>query len=368
MKKIAHLTSVHPRFDVRIFIKECSSLTKKYQVNLIVADGKGNEVINGVNILDVGKFQGRINRMIKATNAIYEKAKQLDADLYHLHDPELIPIGLKLKKLGKKVIFDAHEDLPNQIKSKHYLHPIIRSFLSISVKFYEQYACARLDGVIVAAEPVIKAKFLAINPKTEDINNYPKLEELVDITESKRIHNQICYVGGITRVRGIVEMVNAINLTKSDCQLVIAGNFSDSNLEEEVKLLPGWSRVKFLGYVDRTGIREIMETSSIGLVTLHPTDSYLNSMPIKMFEYMCSGMPVISSNFPLWQEIINKSESGKFVDPLDPSEIAQAIDYYLCNKEESLNAGRKGRAFVLTKYNWANEEQKLFDFYHEILG
>lgn len=366
--KIAHLTSAHLRYDVRIFVKECSSLAKKHQVSLIVADGMGDEIVNDVNILDVGKYQGRLNRMLKATQAVFEKAKSLDADIYHLHDPELIPIGLKLKKLGKKVIFDAHEDLPNQIKSKHYLHPIFRSFLSLSAKLYEQYACSKLDGVIVAAEPVIKAKFLAINTKTEDINNYPKLEELADITESRRIQNQICYVGSITRVRGIVEMVKAIHLTKTDCQLVIAGNFADSGLEAEVKSLPGWSKVKFLGYVDRVGIREIMETSSLGLVTLHPTDSYLNSMPIKMFEYMCSGIPVVSSNFPLWQSIIHDSQSGRLVDPLDPNDIAAAIDYYLSDKAASLKAGQNGREFVLEKYNWANEERKLFKFYDDVLG
>jgi len=366
--KVAHLTSVHPRYDVRIFVKECSSLAKKYQVYLIVADGKGDEIINNIQILDVGKFDGRLNRILKATQAVFEKAKLIDVDIYHLHDPELIPIGLKLKKLGKKVIFDAHEDLPNQIKSKHYLPPVFRSLLSLSVKYYEQYACSKLDGIIVAAEPVIKAKFLAINPKTEVINNYPKLEELADITELKRIQNQICYVGGITRVRGIVEMVQAIHLTKADCQLVIAGNFSDSNLEGEVKSLPGWKKVKFLGYVDRKGIREIMETSCLGLVTLHPTDSYVNSMPIKMFEYMCSSMPVVASNFPLWQEIINESQSGKFVDPLNPTDIAKAIDYYLFNKDASLSAGKFGRDFVLKKYNWANEERKLFNFYEEIIG
>ncbi|AYA70199.1 glycosyltransferase [Acinetobacter sp. WCHA55] len=368
MKKIAHLTSVHPRYDVRIFVKECSSLAKKYQVNLIVADGNGDEIINDIQIHDVGKFNGRLNRMLKATQAVFQKAKFIDADIYHLHDPELIPIGLKLKKLGKKVIFDAHEDLPNQIKAKHYLHPVFRSLLSMSVKYYEQYACSRLDGIIVAAEPIIKDKFLAINPKTEDINNYPKLEELADISESKRINNQICYVGGITRVRGIIEMVKAIQLTEADCQLVIAGNFSDSSLEAEVKSLPGWKRVKFLGYVDRAGIRNIMETSCLGLVTLHPTDSYLNSMPIKMFEYMCSGMPVVSSDFPLWQKIINDSQSGKFVDPLDSLQIAKAIDFYLLDKEESLKAGQFGREFVLKKYNWANEEEKLFNFYDDILG
>ena len=103
---ITHLTSVHPRYDTRIFLKECTSLAKKYQVNLVVADGKGDEVKNGVSLYDVGKESGRLNRILKTPKKILKKAIDLDSDIYHLHDPELVFIGLELKKIGKIVIFD----------------------------------------------------------------------------------------------------------------------------------------------------------------------------------------------------------------------------------------------------------------------
>ena len=98
--KITHLTSAHTRYDTRIFIKMCSSLAKleNYDVSLVVADGLGNEKNNNVNIFDIGvKSGGRLSRMTSTVKKVFEKAKKLNSDIYHLHDPELIPIGLKLK-------------------------------------------------------------------------------------------------------------------------------------------------------------------------------------------------------------------------------------------------------------------------------
>ena len=367
MFKIAHLTSAHPRFDTRIFVKQSTSLAKLYTTYLVVADGKGNEKIHDVNIVDVGIYLGRKNRILNATKAVYTKAVQLNADLYHVHDPELIPIGLKLKKLGKKVIFDAHEDLPNQIQSKHYLNSITKKILSFLVKKYEQYACSKLDG-IVAATPFIRDKFLNINANTIDINNFPKTEEFIKIEHSNLTdNNYVCYIGGLADVRGITQMVEAIDFT-DDTRLLIAGNFADTNLENKVKQMQGWKNVDFLGYVDREGIQNTLSESFAGLVVLHPTQSYLDSLPVKMFEYMCAGIPVIASDFPLWRSIVDEAQCGLCVDPLNPSAIASAIKTLNSNRIDAQRMGDNGRVAVLEKYNWNIEEQKLFEFYSKILG
>lgn len=366
--KICHLTSAHPRFDTRIFVKQCISLAKKYDTSLVVADGKGNDRIQNVNIVDVGFYVGRKNRILNATKAVFSKAIELNADLYHLHDPELIPIGLKLKKLGKKVVFDAHEDLPNQIQSKHYLKPITKKVLSFLVKKYEQYACSKLDG-IVAATPFICHKFLSINKNTIDINNFPKTEEFIQIERSNLTeNNHVCYIGGLADVRGITQMVDAIEFIDDGTRLLIAGNFVDANLETKVKQMNGWNKVDFLGYIDRDGIQNTLSKSFAGLVVLHPTQSYLDSLPVKMFEYMCAGIPVIASDFPLWRSIVDEAQCGLCVDPLKPSVIAAAIEVLNANRVEAKKMGENGRIAVLEKYNWNIEEQKLFEFYSKILG
>jgi glycosyltransferase involved in cell wall biosynthesis len=366
MQRIAHLTSAHPRDDTRIFIKQCRSLADHgHEVTLVVADGAGDAGADGVRIVDVGRLRGRINRMLRTTRRVLDMALSLHADVYHLHDPELIPAGLRLKRMGRKVVFDSHEDVPAQLLGKPYLGNGSRRLLAHSYGAYERYACRHFDGII-AATPFIRDKFLHINPATVDVNNYPLIREFAASPGWADKAHAVCYVGNISAIRGIRELVRGCALLRSPARLALAGQFAEPALEAEVRAYPGWDRVDAHGHLDRAGVRQVMQRAVAGLVTLHPVVNYLDALPVKMFEYMAAGIPVIASRFPLWRDIVEGNQCGVCIDPGDPGAIAAAIDHFVLHPEIARRMGENGRKAVLERYNWLTESRKLIEFYDKL--
>lgn len=363
--KLCHISSVHPDNDVRILHKQCVSLAEAgYDISLILTNVE-ERIHKGVKIISVSSKKGsRIMRMTETVNKVLNEALKVDADIYHFHDPELLRIAAKLKGHNKKVIYDVHEDLPRQLMSKKYINSGIKKILSFLVEKYEDKKSSKLDYIITST-PHIRDRFKKVHPYTIDINNFPIKEELVcDYLYENKKEDYICYVGGLTTERGLKELVIAIGLSRAS--LLLAGNFTELGLKDKLESLNGWKKVKELGYIDRKEVKEVYKQSKIGIVTLHPIENYLDSLAVKMFEYMASGIPVIASNFPLWKSIVEGNNAGLCVDPLSPEKIAEAVDYLLCNPEVAKQMGENGKKLVMEKYNWSVEKQKLLDIYKQL--
>lgn len=348
--KVCHVTDAHSPFDDRIYLKECISLSQAGYDTYIVA--RGEECIReGVHIIGCGIPKSRADRILFFSNKIYRKAVYLNCDIYHFHDPELLPYALRLKRKGKKVIFDSHEDIPSQILDKEWIPRFFRKWLSNCYRLYETYVVKRIDAV-VAATPYIAKQFERRARKTTIVNNYPKLDDVIFHNNSfEKREAIICYAGGISKARGEQVMIEAMK--NLDAILVLAGEHEKLTLE----------KVEYLGQVDRQSINALYARAVAGLVLLLPTSSYVNSLPVKMFEYMAAGLPFVASDFVLWREIIDKYHCGLYV-PIDNQErIQQAISYLLTHRKDAERMGKYGRQAVEIEYNWDREKTKLIGLY-----
>jgi glycosyltransferase involved in cell wall biosynthesis len=247
--RVLHCSSAHSRYDTRIFLKECKSLSHAgYEVSYLVADGRTDEDIDNIKISSVRQCLSRKDRLVKASSDFFEKAISLDVEIYHLHDPELITLGLRLKKKGKKVIFDCHESVSRQILSKPYIPHMFKHSFSLFYSYVEKWVLSKFD-IVIAATPLILYDIKRIKAKTVLVNNYPIVNELsTNAVYSSRL-NEISYVGGISPIRGVEELINSLEYTKSNPVLNLVGVYTPIEFKAKLLCLNGWEKVKILAFL-----------------------------------------------------------------------------------------------------------------------
>jgi len=368
--KVCIITTVHPSFDTRIFHKQAKTLVRAgYDVTLI-AQHERDEVVDGVRVVALPRPRNRLGRIVGLTRRAFRLAVRERAHVYHLHDPELLPWGALLRLLCRaNVIYDAHEDVPQQVLTKYWIPVSLRRAVAVLFNCVEKLLARACDAVLVATEGIAE-KFAPLKPVV--VQNYADLRMLPNFSgvPDTRQEKVLVYVGGIGKLRGAFQMIRALDhLTHiDDLRLDLVGRFDPPALENELRTLPGYQHVRFHGWVPPGQIYAHLRTANIGLACLHPEPRFTVAFPVKLFEYMAAGLPVIASNFPLWKEIVEGNECGLTVNPLDPEEIARAIEYLITHPVEAHRMGENGRRAVEKKYNWEREGQKLLKLYGELLN
>jgi len=360
--KVAHITSVHPKNDNRIFYKECITLANNgYDISLIIA-GTKSKILNDVKIVGYEKAKGgRVKRMIQTSFfRMIKVCQEVNADVYHFHDPELMFVGLYLKAKGKKVIYDIHENNPASILSKPYIKSkLLRLALSHLFSITEQISVRFFDA-LVTARPDITERFRHKNMIT--LRNFPILinigEKDLLIEKSKP---SVIYVGGMHTQRGIHELLNAFEML-DEYELWLLGPIVDESLK--VRIESGCKNAKYLGIVEAYEVFNYINKSDIGIITFLEEPNHINTLATKPFEYMACGKPMIMSNFSYWKDTFN--ESSLYVDPSNPKDIAQKIQKLLNDKNLLKSMGTLNGNLSKSEYNWEKESQKLLDLYRSL--
>ncbi|MBI4722606.1 MAG: glycosyltransferase family 4 protein [Candidatus Stahlbacteria bacterium] len=369
-KKICHITTVHSSFDVRIFHKECKTLVKVgYDVTLVAQHDK-DEVVNGVKIVALPTPKNRLHRMCILPLKVFSLALKQKADLYHFHDPELMPVGILLKLFtGKRIIYDVHEDYAKQILSKPYIPKIARRDIAFLINLMEGISSRFFDAIVTATDDILKN--FSYHKKAISVKNFPIVADFSDIkrntNDNKGFFNLI-YVGGLTEIRGITQMIQALEFINSQkvVKLILCGKFYPQSYEKQIKSRKGFENVEHLGWIRPQEVPEKTTQSDVGIICFLPEPNHINAMPNKLFEYMACGLPVIASNFTLWKEIVEENNCGICVNPLNPKEITKAIEYLIEHPDERRKMGENGRKAVLEKYNWEEESLKLLTLYRQL--
>lgn len=370
--KVVHITSVHTLYDIRIFHKECRTLADAgYDVSMVIpSDEAGTSSRDGVTIIGVKQSRGRLLRILITNPKVARQAYLLNAAVYHLHDPELLIIALLLRVMGKKVIFDMHENLPRAILTKGWIPAVARPATSKVVWLLERIFLSGLP-IIFAEESYVK-DYSWVSTKAV-IMNMPLLAEIQSIKEEKNNKPSLGYLGMVTEARGCIQILRALDLVKKEgvkVQWECVGRVEAGFKAEILSLAKSYNldEIRIWGNKDATEAWRIIARCHIGMAILAPHQNYVESYPTKLFEYMALGIPVIASNFPLYRTIVEGEQCGICVDPLRVEEIAQAILYLLKNPTVAAEMGESGKLAAEKKYNWNIEKLKLLEFYKQVLG
>lgn len=372
--RVAHLTVVHREHDPRIHRKQCVTLSEAgYEVHLLIA-GAESRLEDGVRMHSLAESTERppLRRQWRRQLRAARKALALRADLYHLHDPHLIPLGLVLKRRGAKVVYDVHEHYPEHARSKLAGKPLRGAAKAATWRLLEDAARRSFDG-FVCASVALAERFPP--ERTVVVGNFPIKDEIGLANSLPRLAERdpiALYLGCSRPDRGVHRLVEAARLLPDDLGAVLrfVGEMRPATLTGEIEALPWADRIEILPERrSRAWVAEQLSAATVGIAVMTPTLNAAEGWRSnKLFEYMAAGLPVVVADAPRWREIVDGYGCGLAVPADDPRAIAEAIALLLRDRELADRLGRNGRAAVEAELNWEGQAVALLDLYERLVG
>lgn len=372
--RVCHVCSGHRDDDARVYERECVSLAEAgYDVHL-VARSTATEPFcrRGVTIHPVPVFSSRLARLL-CRKRVADLAASLCPDVYHVHEPELLRPILR-RADGRPVIWDVHEPYLENIRTKHWIPRPLRLLVRLAWDRLERSLVRRCAAVVPATQ-WLAPRYYDLNNRVVALANFPRLPDHVETSPVPRRANALVFTGSIFPNRGMAGALQAMAILQQKGIVVtfdLAGApLTPKYLDELMRAaerLGVLANVTFHGYLPLEEVRRLQQTCGIGYTAELMAAGSQVGYPVKMFEFMMHGLPLVYSDFPVFRTVAAESDAGIAVDPTQPQQIADAIERLVADPVLARRLGENGRRAVYERFNWDAEWPKLRDLYLELVG
>jgi glycosyltransferase involved in cell wall biosynthesis len=362
---------VHPPLDTRIFHREARAAADFGCDVLLIAPGAPGDPVDGIRFASLPSWGGRAGRPFRWP-VLFVKAWRARADIYHFHDPELLPWGLLLKWLtGAAVVYDSHEYLKESLRSRHWIPRPLRRPLSAFAGRVEKWVAGHIDAVVAVTEDMAD-RFRPYQPRTIVVRNLPPAWAAVDAQGPRE--PVIAYAGLMNAARGLDILFDTARLVHErhpEARFEILGSQEWAGIDATLAALSPaeWEAVgvHFGGTVPFQEVAPRLARASIGWLPRSPHDeNNLLAWPNKLVEYMACGLPIVASGLPAQARVLAESDSGIVVEAVSPAAHARAICLLLDDPVEAERLGTNGKRAASTLYTWEREAKKLQSLYNEL--
>jgi glycosyltransferase involved in cell wall biosynthesis len=279
------------------------------------------------------------------------------------NDLDTLPANYLISKLkGVKLVYDSHEyftEVPELVNRPK----IQRIWLTI-----EQWIFPKLKNVITVSEEIAKVYANKYNTTITVIRNLPfKTKDFFQVKDIKKEGiNLVIYQGAVNVNRGIEPLIEAMQFVENTTLCIIGdGDVFDDvvlkvralKLEDKITLL-GKIPLELLPHYTFQGNLGVSLEENVGL-------NYKYALPNKLFDYINAGLPVLTSNLPEMQAIVNKYNVGETLSEITPKAISEKLNELFSNKAK-LATYAENSLKAKEELCWEIEKQKLYAFIKEI--